>query len=61
MDKRNGNDLCDLVKNYAEALHGMVVLTERNKYTKEELVNKVLHRTDKFQEGLLELIAKQNG
>jgi hypothetical protein len=52
MDRKNGDTLCDLVRNYAVAMEGMIVKTERKKYDRIELIDRLIKRSDLFTDAL---------
>jgi len=58
MNRQNGDELCDLVRNHALTLEAIVNKRERNKITKMEMVDRLLKRSNMFEDALWKIKEK---
>jgi len=58
MDRKNGDELCDLVRNHALILEGIISKKERGKRNKIELIDALIKRNELFTDALWTLRSK---
>ena len=52
MERKNADELCDLIRNHSAILEGMITPAERRKHTKVELIDGLIKRNELLTDAL---------